>query len=162
MIGKVWIISIMRKMVISIILIVNILNENYLPLVLWQCSGQQSSRFFWFRSSWLCSGLWRKPGFDRSMTPAPLNIVILRLVVIKRHSSCGLRSRLLKIFHKRHDSYSCDSDPTLPALVSLSPDSPTQMLRHSFLIFRSLITFLVLSFSGIFVIVYLSETDQNI
>ena len=34
---------------------------------------------------------------------------------------------------------------TLPALVSLSPDSPTQMLRHSFLILKSLMGFLVLS-----------------
>lgn len=34
---------------------------------------------------------------------------------------------------------------TLPALVSLSPDSPTQMLRQSFLILRSLMGFFALS-----------------
>ncbi len=39
---------------------------------------------------------------------------------------------------------------TLAALVNLSPDSPTQISTHNFLILKSLITFLVLSFGSFF------------
>lgn len=42
------------------------------------------------------------------------------------------------------------SIPTLAARVSLSPDSPTQMFRHSFLMCRFLITFLELSLGAFF------------
>ena len=40
---------------------------------------------------------------------------------------------------------------TLPARVNLSPDSPTQMFRHNLRILRSLMTFLALSASGMFI-----------
>ena len=49
---------------------------------------------------------------------------------------------------------------TFPARVSLSPDSPTQMLRQSFLILRSLIGFLDLSLPPS--TIFLSETGPTI
>merc|ERR1719431_640350 len=49
---------------------------------------------------------------------------------------------------------------TFPARVSLSPDSPTQMLRQSFLILRSLMGFLDLSLPPSTII--LSETGPTI